>query len=173
MRTIPVVLWVGGCCLTVPFSFLSFPKQRMGQRSCIWKEKAQSTTSTGTMLHMAFSVIRLPPVYRRKCPDSFCAVYFCSSIGVLISKYNSLVQESPNAWSVFLLICWHMGRYRWLTGIKLCDSCVLQVTVQCDFPSEELTASDLLLDFSSTAHMIIFCYFMYILWISIYIYVFM
>ncbi len=49
-----------------------------------------------------------------------------------------------------------MGGYRWLTGIKLCDSCVLQVTVQCDFPSEELTASDLLLDFSSTSHLIHF-----------------
>lgn len=114
MWTIPVLLWVGGYCLTVPFSFLSFPKQRMGQRSCIWKEKAQSTTSTGTMLYTTISVIWLPPIYRRKCPDRFCVVSFCSPIGVLISKYNSLVQKRVQTHEV--CICSFVGTWMNIVG---------------------------------------------------------
>lgn len=84
-------MWVGGWMQRLfigSIQFFFLPKQRMGQRSCLWQEKSQFTSSTGTMLPKTFSVIWHPSVYRRKCPKEcmstclFC-VLSCSWIWVL------------------------------------------------------------------------------------------
>lgn len=69
MRTILVLLWVGGCegLFNCSIQFFFLPKQRMGQRSRLRQEKTQSTASPGAMLPETFFVIWHPSVFRRKC----------------------------------------------------------------------------------------------------------